>query len=696
MKHVSLMTLAIGLPLAHMAFSPSSVLADVPASRPAASPAPATDFFDPARHMRVAEIRPGMTGYGLTVFHGSHIEPFHVEVISILRNFSVQNDVVLIRCTDEFLKHTGSIAGMSGSPIFLRDTAGKDRMIGAFAYGWPMAKDAVAGVQPIEYMLKLPTIPAKVSDPAAQPNDSAETIPVGTRTIWSLKDAGLLPVAWQGDRAIARRGNPSARSSIGELTGKEPMGRDLTGNADMPRLEPLATPLMTSGMSSRLIEQLAPRFRAAGLMPLEAGVGGSGVGDGDDALKPGSVLAVPMLTGDMEMTAVGTVTEKLGDSVWGFGHPFNNEGPIALPMGSGVINGVIANLNTSFKLGSLTQLRGTLTTDASVGVAGRLGGQPPAVPIELTVQPADGSTSRAYHFQVSQHSKFTPILAAAAFAAGISGKSELPQYNTVDYDIQLAFNNDQTVRLINRSVNVTSGDLFGDAGVVMQAAADNPFHRVTIRKITANVTVRPDADSAQIVDVNVPRNKYRPGEKVVAFVTHQPFRGPRVVVQVDVDLPRDLSPGAYQLVISDAPRYIADEQQSKPFRFTAESIGDVFSVLKEVTGIRQNAIYIRLLRRPDGVAIGHVALANLPSSRREILLESGRSNTTAFTSSIVKIVPTDPVMSGSAEFTINVETSTKVAVSALRAPKVEPPAVKPEEPKKPPGSTETPGKIENP
>ena len=28
-------------------------------------------------------------------------------------------------------------------------------MIGAFAYGWPLMKDPVGGVQPIEYMLEL-------------------------------------------------------------------------------------------------------------------------------------------------------------------------------------------------------------------------------------------------------------------------------------------------------------------------------------------------------------------------------------------------------------------------------------------------------------------------------------------------------------------------------------------------------------
>ena len=345
------------------------------------------------RHMHASEVRPGMTGYGLTVFHGSKIERFDVEVVSILKNFNPKCDVVLIRCKGDYLEHTGSIAGMSGSPIFLTDAAGHDRMIGAFAYGWPLTKDPVAGVQPIEYMLQLPV--AKHSDannsgtsPATLPSADAHLSPTKTRisqhASWSLQEAGMLPVAWQNGRGAHT--NLSVKAD----------GRSspLLGDGAGPRIEPLATPLMTSGMSPRVFEQLAPRFREAGLIPLQAGIGGSApAGNGDDKLAPGSVLAVPLLTGDMEMTAIGTVTEVIGNRVWGFGHPFNNEGPISLPMGSGVINGVIANLNTSFKLGSLTQTRGTLTTDGSVGVAGESGAGPAGVPIDIVVQPADGSPS---------------------------------------------------------------------------------------------------------------------------------------------------------------------------------------------------------------------------------------------------------------------------------------------------------------
>jgi hypothetical protein len=115
-------------------------------------------------------------------------------------------------------------------------------------------------------------------------------------------------------------------------------------------------------------------------------------------------------------------------------------------------------------------------------------------------------------------------------------------------------------------------------------------------------------------------------------------------------------------------------QQAEPFRFTADNIREVFGVLKDVAAIRENAVYIRLLRQPDGVAVGRVALPELPSSRRQILLGAGRSNITPFVSSTVKIIPTEMVMSGSAEFAITIDPTAKVEVAGPRPGKAEPAA----------------------
>ena len=435
------------------------------------------------------------------------------------------------------------------------------------------------------------------------------------------------------------------------------------------RLQPLATPLTASGLSPALVRRLSPMFSACGLRLLEGGGSGvSSLGDPQAPMEPGSVLAVPLLTGDTELCAIGTVTEVRGGRVFGFGHSFNNEGPIALAMGGGKISTVVANLQTSFKLGASNQVRGTLTADQTVGVAGLTGPRTAMVPIDIKVHYDDGSLDQTFHFEAAVHPKFTPLVTAAAVSAALGGIKELPQYHTLDYDLTLEFGDAHTVHVVNTGVNGGAGEIFQQIGLPIMAAADNPFKKVPVRKIAGTVNVTSDARLAQITSITVPKLKYVPGEVVKAFVTYRPWRGAEKTMGVTFNLPKDLPNGPYQLVVSDWERYFNDKKQAEPFRFTAESIDELFAVVKDFEAVRHSALYVRLVRQPDGVAVGRAAMPRLPSSMREVLLNAGRSDMTAFVTSSVKTVPTDLVMSGAAEFTLTIDRNARVETAKTGKP----------------------------
>lgn len=670
------------------------------AAPPDASSRQGPDLFDPTRDMLVSEVRPGMTGYGLSVFRGTKIERFDVEVVSVLHNFNPQADVVLVRCHGANLEHTGAVAGMSGSPIYLQDDQGRFRLIGAFAYGWPLTKDPVAGVQPIQYMLRLPTESAAptTAPVAADARAMGPGVPCAP-VRWTLTDSVPLP----GSNQPLPDEYPFAGWNT--LQPNPKLGVPDVAQQTM-QLHPLATPLMTAGMPSRLLDELAPVLRVYGLLAVPAGgIAGTpstrpaddGTDDGDaatapdgPAIAPGSVLAVPILRGDAEMTAIGTCTDVIGDRVYAFGHSFNNEGPVTWPMGSGYINSIIANLMSSFKLGALSHVVGTINTDQMVGVAGQLGQIPRMVPIELRVVYTDGSFDRTYHFESALHPKLTPVISATALTAAVTSARDLPPYHTLNYDLSVEFADGQIVHLRNTLVNTSPAELFFDLGLPMISAATNPFEKVLPQRIAGTVRITPEARQARLLSVNLPRLKYRPGQTATAYVTYRPFRAAAAMLPIDVPLPRDLAEGQYRLVISDWQHFLQEEQTSRPFRFTAESIQQVFDVLRDVASFRRDALYVRLLRQADGVAIGRTAMPHLPSSRREILLDAGRSNTTPFVSSNVKMVPTEMVMNGSAEFQITIDRNAKVEVGGKPA---SPSPAKPSGAAAPAGATTPPGAV---
>jgi hypothetical protein len=231
----------------------------------------------------------------------------------------------------------------------------------------------------------------------------------------------------------------------------------------------------------------------------------------------------------------------------------------------------------------------------------------------LRVVYADGTQTSRTISKCAVHPRLTPALAGLALAAAMSGRRDLPEYHTLDYDLKMEFANGQSVAVADTSVN-TPAELWAMQTVLLPAmvAADNPFERVMLKRMSGTIRVTADAREAEVLSVNIPRLKYKPGQKVKAFVTYRPFRAAESILPLEIDLPRDLPDGTYQLVVGDWMRYIMDERSAQPFRFTAENVDDVFAVVKDVMSLRHNALYVRLLRQADGVAVGRVAMARLP------------------------------------------------------------------------------------
>ena len=367
------------------------------------------------------------------------------------------------------------------------------------------------------------------------------------------------------------------------------------------------------------------------------------------------MLGVPLVGGDIDMSAIGTCTEVVGNHVMAFGHSFNSEGRVKLPIAGGEIQGIVANYSSSFKIGSLSGWAGTLTDDQTVGIAGELGSIPPMADVKLQVKYTDGTEDQTYHFTTAIHPKLTPALVTAAVTSAVSGAKELPEFNTVDYDLALEFENGKTVHVHNTTAQLSTNDLLAEVGGPLIAAADNPFKVVMIKKLTGTLTVSPRVNAAKVLYATVPKSKYRPGETVTAYVTLQPFRQTEFTMPITVTLPKDLPDGTYQLMLSDWQKYLQDEQVAEPFKFTAETIEQVFDVIQSSADVRHDAMYVRLLRTPDGVAIGHTAMPKLPGSKRQIMIGSGRSDTTLFVSSSLKVIPMDRVLAGSAEFEITID-----------------------------------------
>src|SRR5260370_14888547 len=103
-----------------------------------------------------------MQGYAYTIFAGDQVEKFNLEVIGVMDNFlGPKQSIILAQLKGAKVEHTGVVAGMSGSPVYL-----DGKLAGALSLKLGIfTKEPLAGVTPIQHVLNPPSLPAVAQSP---------------------------------------------------------------------------------------------------------------------------------------------------------------------------------------------------------------------------------------------------------------------------------------------------------------------------------------------------------------------------------------------------------------------------------------------------------------------------------------------------------------------------------------------------
>lgn len=595
------------------------------------------------RYLHHSKLEPGMTGYGLTVMEGTKIARFDAVVVSVVHNWGPQMDVVLCRLSGLGLEKGGIIAGMSGSPVYIKDPAdGKFKLIGAVAYGWSFQKEPICGVQPIAQMLR---VMGMQLDPQLPPTPGPV---VADRLVKDGLDEDFVRMALDGRKLDFS----TMEWPRNKLAGAEPA----TASADRPQLIPLATPLMMGGASRRTLALTEKLLGDSGLIPVQAGSGGGTTRPTTQPVKlePGGGVAIPLISGDLDAAAVGTVTEVVGDRILAFGHAFNAEGPVNLPMGPARIYAVINTLSRNFKLGGLDGVSGALTQDEAAGICGQMGVGCQMIPVVVNVE-REGVTTK-FQYRVVRHRRLTPRLVTMTLAESLTNRKELPERHTLSYDIALDYGKLGKYHVTNISSGSDISDVVSDLSRPVTSLMNTELGQpVMPDAIEVNVRVQPEQKTAGLLGLKLDHNVYRPGQAVAGTVTLRPARADRTTKPVSIQLPDDLPDGRYTLNVSGADGALVGLREDTPHRFTARNIDQLFKALQEVTGFKQDRLYLRIQLPESGVAINQNELARIPGSMAELLAKSAPLDTTPIRRSLTAQLPADWVIEGGVQADFVVE-----------------------------------------
>jgi hypothetical protein len=595
------------------------------------SPLSASAQIDRSRYMSPDEIRPGMKGFGRTVMAGTEIETFQFEVISVMSNaFYAKQDVILIRASGLNLEHSGIIGGMSGSPCYVVDDEGRERMIGAVAYGWTFNKDPLCGVQPITQMLDI----MQFRTPGARGSDQPELVSgqAAAPTRGSVEIGKLVAGAW--DKPIDASSPFSVFNEDIARFAERPVER--TGPGGLQRLR---TPVMISGAGHpKVMDFLSEALERFSMEPIASGGPSAAVRDQAESIKlePGSVLCIPLITGDIGADALGTCTEVDGDRILGFGHSLEGRGSIRLPLATGMVHTVVPSVMRSNKLGASLRTVGTLWGDESSGIFGLNGEAPPMVPVEVNIENRRGKST--YRYQVAQDETLTPPFTAMTLLETIYAHSDLPREHTISYQLEIEFGEMGRFRTSNFT---SQSGAFGVAMAVMiptMTMLNSPFGEAMVSRVSADVKIDEAAKSARIDEVVLGRQAYKPGEKVEVRVRWVHYRNSPTFTEetYSLELPKDLADGKYQLMVGSSRVHVAALRTEKPHLFRAESLPELLARLNQVSEEPDNRLFLRLTLPTGGLAVKSTELPDLPSFMTQIYSNANRSDIQPYREALIK------------------------------------------------------------
>ncbi len=575
----------------------------------------------PPRYLPAKEIKRGMTGYGLSVFQGTKIERFEVEVLGVLRNAMPKQDIVICRMSGAGLEKTGVIAGMSGSPVYLKVGNGY-KLAGAVAYGWMFPKEPICGITPAENMHQAMVSPVPEKPTAAVPMGGSGQLDAplvfGERTFGEVRLAGAAP-SWE------------------QVAGGAPM------------LCRLQTPLYISGLSGPALELARREFEPLGFIPVQGG--GAAAGEEVEKLKlePGSALAVRLAEGDMEMSGIGTCTDVVGDQLIGFGHPMMGEGRVCVPIATAVVQFSFPSLMRSTKLASAAKTVGRLTADVQAAVVGKLGEPPPMIAVEVKLQRADMRGEETYRARVLDHPRLTSRVVGMFLASALTTRGDLPRENTLQFRATIALANRPPIVVENTYSGISSMrslmEALNDIVNPVAALGNNEFGSVPVEKVTADFRVAAEATIARIEAVRLERNEYRPGETLRALATIRPHKKEPFVQAIELKLPDDLPPGNATVMVCDAGTHERLERSEAPHRYQARDLDHLVEILR--MQVPQRRLYARLQLPDRGLAKAGVELPSLPSSIFAVIGSAKTTGLSVTGRSAAAFVETPCVLSGS-------------------------------------------------
>ena len=581
-------------------------------------PAPARPKSGKVEIFKESDLKPGLKGYAWTVFSGNEPEAVPVEILGVLKNqWGPKQDIIIGKMGGAAIR-TNVAGGMSGSPVYI-----DGKLVGAVALRLSVfSPDAICGITPIELMLDV--------------KDFDDSRPLDAKT---------------PDKPHARDAAAISSPMLSQVVSAGAGG----ALSQIPTMIPIDTPLTLSGFSESTIREFGPFFQQMG-MTVAAGGASSTLRDSkpvagwQNSLQPGDAVTGVLVSGDMSMTGMCTVTYNDGKHVLACGHSFFNLGPVDMPMAKAEVLMTLASAFQPNKFGNATDVVGALHQDRHSAIEGVLGATAPMVPVTVKVRSfGDNNVVRReknLHFNVFVQQKWTPYLMMVTLFNSLSELNDFAEEATyrMSGKVELDGQPDLSITTMFASSEVpvpTPMLLAGWWGDKFNRLFLNAVHTPKLKSVDATIDLLPERRIAAIENAWIPNSEVEAGSQVPMKVFLRPYRGERIERDFVLRIPAGLSRGEHKVMLSDADTL--NRMQS------AAGLADRFMDIPQTVSLinqerTNNQLYVSLVEPRPTVFSEDKTLPSLPASVMNVM-QTGRTASRHYVTS-----PESAVEQGSISF----------------------------------------------
>jgi hypothetical protein len=332
-------------------------------------------------------------------------------------------------------------------------------------------------------------------------------------------------------------------------------------------------------------------------------------------------VTLQLVSGDLDLSAVGTVTHVDGNKVFAFGHPLYNLGASEYAMARARIIAVVPALDNSFKISATGETIGSFIQDRTAGVYGEIGKMPGLVPVNVRLAD-DAGTVREYAFKVVHDKLLTAAITNMALATFLGTEVRSAGDLTLTLRCDIYLETGQGIKLedmFSGNFDAAAQDTAGLVAAVLFFLSNNAFESVGIHRVDLSLRAEERVRFANLDRVWLDKYEVSPGEAISIKVHYRGIGGETLVEEAGMLAPNLPAGTEFQLIVGDAASMQQVEAgQYRAAGFVPRSLSQIIRVLNNLR--KNNRIYFKVIAPKPGIFLRGEEMPNLPPAMKSLFV----------------------------------------------------------------------------